>query len=289
MLKVEKTDFKNNTYRFEVTVGKKRIEKRYKEALDELSKELKVEGFRKGNAPKKIAEEKLSKDKIYEAVIRNLMPQIYQELIKQENLQPVTSPKIELKEAKEDKDWVVAIEVAEKPDIDIKNYKKIVKKAKKESQEADIWVPGSEEKVTKEKQEQDKRKLLNKILDSLLSEASVDVPALIVEREMNRRLTSLVDDIKRVGLSVDEYLKSKNQSMDSLKERMRKEIEDMYKLEFILDEIAGREKITVEKEDFQEFIKNVQDEQARKQAEENSYYYISLIRRQKTFDYLLSL
>jgi len=102
-------------------------------------------------------------------------------------------------------------------------------------------------------------------------------------------LTRLLDDIQKIGLTVDNYLKSKKLTMEQLKASYRKEIEDTYKLEFILSEIADRENISVEKEDLDKLFSNIKEEKERKAAEANSYFYASILRKQKTLDYLLSL
>ena len=77
--------------------------------------------------------------------------------------------------------------------------------------------------------------------------------------------------------------------MDSLKAQFRKETEDTYKLEFLLSEIADKEDIKVEKADIDKLFVNIKDDKERKQAEQNSYYYATILRKQKTLDYLISL
>ena len=77
--------------------------------------------------------------------------------------------------------------------------------------------------------------------------------------------------------------------MESLKAQFRKETEDTYKLEFALSEIADKENIKVEKADLDKLFINIKDEKERKRAEQNSYYYATILRKQKTLDYLISL
>ena len=77
--------------------------------------------------------------------------------------------------------------------------------------------------------------------------------------------------------------------MESLKTQFRKETEDTYKLEFVLSEIADKENIKIEKTDLDKLFVNIKDEKERKKAEQNSYYYATILRKQKTLDYLISL
>ena len=124
---------------------------------------------------------------------------------------------------------------------------------------------------------------------ALLKETKLEISDLVVDEEINHRLTHLVDEIQKIGLTTENYLKSKNLTMDSLKAQFKKEIEDTYKLEFALAEVADKEDIKIEKADLDKLFVNIKDEKERKIAEQNSYYYATILRKQKTLDYLISL
>ncbi len=291
MLITKKTDLGKSTYQFDITIPKEQVAEKYNQAFDLLASELEVSGFRKGKAPKNIAEKHIKKEAVYEKLINDLMPGLYQELLKQENLKPIISPKIELIKAKDNEIWEIRITIAEKPKIDLKNYKELIKNIKSEEKKKDIWVPGKpnkQEPSTKEK-EDNKMKMFNKIFETFLKNIDVKISNLIIETELNKRLTQLVDDVRKVGLTTEQYLKSKNETLDSLKEKFKKEIEEMYKLEFILEEINEAEKIIVEQKDLDALFLNIKDEKERQKAKQNAYFYASILRRQKTLDFLMTL
>jgi len=77
--------------------------------------------------------------------------------------------------------------------------------------------------------------------------------------------------------------------MESVKERLTREITDMYKLEFILQMIADEEKLEVKQEDLASLFANIKDEKDRKTAESNAYFYASVLRKQKALDYIIGL
>jgi len=291
MLTLKKSDLGKSTYQFDITIPQSQIAKKYNQNFDRLVAELELPGFRKGKAPKKIAEKHIKKETVYEKLISDLIPEVYQELLKQESLKPIISPKIELIKAKENEDWLVRITVAEKPKIDLKNYKDLIKKLKIEEKKADIWVPGKSDKgkPTTQEKEDNRLELLNKIFDVLIKNTSAEISDLIIETELNRGLSQLVDDVRKVGLTIDQYLKSKQETIESLKEKFKKEITEMYKLEFILEEISEKEKITVEQKDLELFFANIKEEKERQKARENAYFYASILRRQKTLDFLIAL
>ena len=269
-----------------VNIPSEDIKKEHESAFIRLQSKLTVEGFRAGKAPRSIAEKYITKDSIYQELLKSLLPKIYEEIIKKENLVPVINPKIDLIKAKENEDWEIKITVAEKPIITLPLYKELIKKIKSNQKKEDIWVPGKDKTSDKEK---NKQKLLNEILSGLLREAKIELSDLIIEEELNQRLTRLVDDIRKLGLTTEAYLKSKNLTIDTLKNQFRREIEDTYKLEFLLMEVADKEGIKVEKADLDKLFSNIKEEKERQSAEQNAYFYASILRKQKTLDFLLGL
>lgn len=271
-----------------LTVPKADIANESEKAFASLQAELTVEGFRKGKVPKEIAEKHITKEALYQELLKKLLSRVYEEIVKKEGLQPIVSPKIDLTKAKEGEDWEIKMTLAERPLIDLGQYKEAIKKIKADQKKGDIWVPGKDKQEKKDNNDA-KQKLLNEILSVLLKEAKFELSDLVVEDELNNRLTQLVDDVRKIGLTMDAYLKSKHLTIDDLKKRYKQEIEDTYKLEFILMEVADKENIKVEKEDLDKLLTSITNPEEKKSAEQNSYYYASILRKQKTLDFLLGL
>lgn len=287
MYSYKKEKLPKNTSQIIVDIPSSDIKKEEGEAFSRLQSQLTVEGFRPGKAPKDLAEKHISKDALYQELAQKMISRIYQEILTKENLKPIISPKVDLVKAKEGEDWQIKISLAEKPVVTLGDYKKIIKEVKSKIEKSNIWVPGKDKEA--KKPEKDKNKLLNEILTALLKETKLEVSDLVVDEEINHRLTHLVDEIQKIGLTTENYLKSKNLTMESLKAQFKKETEDTYKLEFVLAEIADKENIKVEKTDLDKLFLNIRDEKERKKAEQNSYYYATILRKQKTLDYLISL
>lgn len=277
-----------NTFEILIDITWDEIEKEYKTAFDLILAEFSTEGFRKGKVPAAIAEKQISREKVYEQLIRTLLPRVYEEVIKSENLKPIVAPKVDLISAKEKETWQVKATVAEKPLVELGDYKKKLLSAKADIQKADIWVPGKEPEKKEDAAAQND-KILNSALSTLLKEVKCDISPLLIEAELNRKLTQLVDDVQKIGLTVDSYLQSKGLTMDKLKEQYNKEITDMYKLEFILLDIADKENIKVEQADLDKLFGALKDEKDKAAAQANSYFYASVLRKQKTLDFLIAL
>lgn len=287
MYSYKKERLPKNTTQLIVEVPKADIKKEEDDAFERLQQKLTVEGFRQGKVPNEIAKKHLTKEVIYQELAQKMISRIYQEVLTKEGLKPIISPKVDLIKAKEGEDWQIKIIVAEKPTITLGDYKKVIKEAKAKAQKSNIWVPGKDKQ--EKKPDEDKNKLLNEVLSALLNEAKIEVSDLVIEEEISHRLTHLFDEIQKIGLTTENYLKSKNLTMESLKAQFKKETEDTYKLEFILAEIADKENLKVEQADLDKLFVNIKDEKERKMAVQNSYYYATILRKQKTLDYLISL
>ncbi len=262
----------------------------YDDAFNVLHATFEFQGFRKGKVPRDIAEKNMSKDKVYSKLINTLMPKLYEEIVKKESLKPIINPKIELVKAKENEEWEMKMTVAEKPEVKLKDYKKKVQEAKTELKKDEIWVPGKEPaKEDPKGADAKKDKALNLSLEAVLKEVECEVPPLLVEEEMDRRLSQMVDDVQKIGLTVEKYLQTRNQTMEQLKERLTKEITDTYRLEFILQAIADEEKLEVKKEDLEALFANIKEEKDKQAAQANAYFYASILRKQKALDFIIGL
>lgn len=278
-----------NTVEISVKITKDEVNKEYQKAFESLSRELTVEGFRKGNAPKAIAQKHIKKEDVYQQLLRDLLPRVYDDIVRKEALKPIISPKIELVNSKENEDWQILIKLAEKPLINLGDYKALIKEVKSKNKKEDIWVPGKDKTKNDTQTKMNKQKLLNEILTELLKKVKCEISDLIIEAELEQRLSKLLDDIQKIGLTVEAYLKSKGTNIDQLKQQFAREIEDTYKLEFILTEIANEADIKVEQSEIDKLLANLKDEKERELARQNSYFYATILRKQKTLDFLTSL
>lgn len=283
------TKLPKNTLEITVNIPWSDIQDEYEKSFETLHKDFEFQGFRKGKVPKEIARKNMKQDDLYNHLIRALLPRIYDDIVTKESLRPIISPQINLAKAKEKEDWEVTFKTAEKPVIELGDYQEVVKKAKAGSKKDEIWVPGKDPAKDKPEEEKTRQRSLQESLSALLSHVKLEISELVIQEELNQRLSTLVDDIQKVGLTVDNYLKSKGLTMDDLRNQHAKEIEETYKLEFILQEIADKEGIKVEKEDMEKLFASVKDEKEHQMVQQQAYYYASVMRKQKTLEYLNSL
>lgn len=277
----------NGTIELLITVPWNTVSEAYDKLIDERVKDAEVSGFRKGKAPRKLVEEKLDPKKIYEDVIRNLVPEVYDQAVKEHALKPVIIPRIELKEAEEKKDWVVRALTAERPKVTLNDYKAEIRQAKTDKHKK-IWVPGDKPEKPAE-DDKDKRPSLELILKALSGAAEAIISPLIIEAEVNKMLSDLIDQTKKLGMTVEQYLAAKGKTTDVLRKEYEQQAAETLKLEFALEDIADLEGILVSDDDIDTVIKSAKSDDEKKSMERQKYYIASVLRRQKTLDYLAGL
>ena len=289
MYSYKKAQLPKKTIELSITIPWADIAKEYDSSFEVLRKDLKAEGFRKGKVPKNIAEKKIQKDAVYDHLLRAFVSRVYSEILKKEDVKPIISPKVELKKAKENEDWELVMTTAETPEITLGKYKEAIKKAADEVKKDDIWVPGKDKEPSKEEKDKQESALFQAKLSAVLDSAKAEISDIIIEEEVNKKLSKLVDDVQKIGLTMESYLSSRNTTQEKLKSQMQKEINDAYKMELVLQKIADDADIQVSKEDIDKLIDNLKDPKDKEAAQQNMYYYASLMRKQKTLDYINSL
>lgn len=264
----------------------------YDQVFNELASQIEIEGFRKGNAPKDLVAAKVDKNKVYSEVINRLLPDSYAKALEEHRLQPIVSPKVQIVSADEEKDWQFLVKAAEKPKVDLQDYKSAVAALNSKGK---IWTPDSASATDKPgtpdpaKTEEQKSKRLREIIDKLLETSRVELPEILLESEVSRLLTQLIDDVRQAGLTYEQYLTSSGQTAEQIREKYRAQAEASLKLEFVLTAVADDLGIQVSPEEISAVIDKETDPQKKQSLKEQSYLLSSIIRRENTVNRLLAL
>lgn len=261
-----------------ITISQIDIKKTFEEIVSNAVNTAEITGFRKGKAPRHIVEPTLNKAKIKEEVLKKLLPAAYVKTIEEHNLKPIMNPKIHVDTLPDDVNWNISAITCEMPEINLGKYKDAIKKITAKSK---IILPASKDK----KQEVN----LDEIVKELLSAASVTIPSIMVEQEVDRLLAQTLDEIKRLGLTLDQYLASTQKKPEDLRKEYALKAGNDIKLEFVLQKIAEEEKITVDEKELTEAIQKAKDPIERENLQKNSYMLASILRQQKTLDFLKNL
>jgi FKBP-type peptidyl-prolyl cis-trans isomerase (trigger factor) len=277
------TRLPKSTVELTITIPWADIKSEYDRAIIDLGKELELPGFRKGKAPKSLVEKSIDKSKLRETVLSKIIPQAYTTAINQQNLKPIVNPQIKILGTEEGKDWIIRAMTCEIPPVDLGNYKQEIEAFYTKDK---IWVPGKSEKKPEE-ENQKKEDYLQKVLDILLKSAKVEVPDMLTEEETNKLLVNLLDQIQKLGLTVEQYLSARKITSEGLRAFYAKQAQTTLALEFILLRIAQEEHITVDDKEIDVLIEKTTDPKQKETLKNERSYVSAILLRQKTLDRLV--
>src|SRR3989344_8303991 len=252
------------------------VKKTQAAVMESVVKNANMPGFRKGKAPKKLVEESVNPQKLSEETLKELLPQGCMEAVKTHSLRPVMNPKIHVEKLEEGRDWVFTATTAEMPQVTLKDYKKAIKDVTAKSK---IIIPGNEQKEPS----------MDEIMKVFLEQVEITLPKILVDQEADRLLAQTLDEIKRLGLTLDQYLASTGKSPEQLRGEYETKAQNDMKFEFALQKVSEIEKITVGEKEIDEALQKAKDPQERANLEKNRYLLASILRQQKTLDFLKNL
>ena len=129
-----------NVHEIEVEIKGKEWKEAVDTAFNNAVKTAKVDGFRQGKVPRNIFEKKYGKASLYYDAINASLPSLYSKVLKDNKLDPIIDPKIDILDVNDDACKVKFI-VTTMPEVKIKKYKNLgvkkddVKVTKKEISE----------------------------------------------------------------------------------------------------------------------------------------------------------
>ena len=236
-------------------------------------------------------EERLSNEEIIQATLNKILPKALTDVITQEKLRIATYPKFELISAKENEDWQVRVLTCELPEIDLNDYKKAIKEKGVSNK---IWTPekGREKEEGKEIKEMNQQQKEEEALKILLSNSKANIPSLLINEEVNSRLSTLLERTEKLGLTLENYLSSIGKTSEELREEYRKQAEESIKTELILNKIADEEKIEEEEKEIDDVVKasaSDKETEDKLNTPQQRRIILSILKRKKALEKMASL
>lgn len=111
-----------NVHEIEIEVKNKEWKNAVDEAFNKTIKTAKIDGFRPGKAPRSVFEKKYGKVSLYYDAINALLPNLYTKVLKDNKLEPIIDPKIDILDVNDDVCKIKFI-VTTMPEVKIKKYK----------------------------------------------------------------------------------------------------------------------------------------------------------------------
>jgi FKBP-type peptidyl-prolyl cis-trans isomerase (trigger factor) len=288
-MKVTVENQPKSTVKLTITVPNDKVKEAYEKTLDVAVEQTVIEGFRKGKAPRDMVRDKVGEGKLYGDVINTVLQTFYPQALKENHIFAIANPKVEIKEFDIDKDLEITAYVAIRPEVKVGDYKKVIKEsydkrladAKKQNEEAI--------KKGEEINHEHIHLGSNEIIEGMLSVAEVEISDLLTDDETERMMARLVDQAQAVGLSMEQYLKAQNKTIEQLRDDYKAIAEKNLKAEFIMGKLIADEKIEVSDAEIEEMIKaaGLTDGEKRMQDPVEKFYVKSILQKNKLLTSLI--
>lgn len=268
-MKTEVKKIEGNIREVNVEVSGDVVKNKFEDVFKRISTEAKVPGFRPGHAPRDILEKQYGAT-AHEQVLKELVPDIYNEAVNKEALDVIELPEIsEIKLERDNLSFKAKVEVS--PEIDVKDYKGIkidyknvnvspdeIKRgidSLKESRKLDkaddslaksLGYPNLQElekvlekQIFLQKENVERQKVESKIIENLVKGLDFKSPQSLVKRQLEDMLRQAKMDLALKGIP--------REKIDEQEKKMREELEpeakNQVKVYLVLSAIAKKENI----------------------------------------------
>ena len=267
----------DGTIQITLTIPWSNFAAKRKVVAQEMGQNIEVPGFRKGKAPLDRVMKHIPQDQLIEHTLSHLLPEFVSEAIKEHKISPAIYPRFELVKVQEGEDWQIRAITAEIPEIKLGDYKKSIS--------GELAAISITKEPTRDEKEQ-------KALQTLIEQIDAKIPSIIIDEEVNARLSQLLQRLERLGLTLESYLASIGKSADQLRQEYVLQAEQALKLDFILSAIGEQEKVEVTDKEVDEFVNASQaspEASQALQAPEQRAGIRSLLRKKKVIDSIVNL
>jgi trigger factor len=136
----------------------------------------------------------------------------------------------------------------------------------------------------KEQKAQDKKKLT--IIEEIIKESKIEMPKALVLSELNKMQAQFEDDITRMGMKPEDYLKHIKKTWEELRKEWADDAEKRAKLQVIVHNIAITEKIEAKKEEVETEVKHLMEQYKDASIDRVRIYVESNLINKMVFDFL---
>jgi FKBP-type peptidyl-prolyl cis-trans isomerase (trigger factor) len=271
-MKIEVKKIDGNIREINIEVGADIVEKKFDDVFKRISQEAKVPGFRPGHAPRDIIEKKFG-TLANEEVLKELIPDVYNQAINRERLDVVELPQVsDVKLSRNNLSFKAKVEVM--PEINLKDYKGIkinYKNIKVSSDEVKRNIDSFKEarkieslddnlarslgyptllelegvlekQIYLNKESAQRQDLENQIVENLLKGVEFSLPQSMVKRQQEDMLRQAKLDLALKGIQREKIEGQQEKMLKDLEPEAKRQV----KVYLILSSIAKRENIPVD-------------------------------------------
>ncbi len=277
----------------------------YDRVLRAMAKTLKVDGFRPGKVPARIAEDRIRPDYLINQVTQQLLNGRLAKAVEESKIKPDADPNVMVTKAAKNIDWELTVALPQRTKIKLPDYKKFLQDKKKTArQELEKVQKEMIEKAKKEKkeapklldEEQLKARTTDEALMALIQEIRPKVSRTLVMRGAQQEYENLVNRLGQYQITWADYLKNAGVNEQMLDQQFALKAVENLQVEFVLDALMDAEKITASDDEMKQQMKAVMPEVTSEEDQNNQlatpqvHDYLELVtRRHKLAQWLLDL
>jgi len=124
-MKVETEDLEKSQKELTISISPEEFAKFLDQAAAEISKDLKVEGFRPGKVPRNLVEKQVGPEKVFEEAVKIAVPDTLIKALEQEKIEAIGQPEVTPQKIAVGNEFVYKAKVAGLPKLEITDYSKI--------------------------------------------------------------------------------------------------------------------------------------------------------------------
>lgn len=249
-------------------------------AASELSKDMKVNGFRPGKVPVDIVERERGSQALYNQAANLAIQKTLPRAILDNKLEVIGQPDIVVTQIARGNPLKYRATFWAVPEIKLGNYKGLkVKKKDIEVKEEEVnrsleylqksrakegKVPelsdefakslgnfnslnqlkkSIEEGILQEKELREKERIRMELVEKVVQNSEMDIPQALIDIELDKMISELKASVKGMGLEFDKYLSEIKKTVEELKREWQSQAEKRVRIGLVLRTIGEKEKI----------------------------------------------
>lgn len=142
------------------------------------------------------------------------------------------------------------------------------------------------ENLLRDKKNKAREKKRLSIAEAILNKTEVMTPRGLIESELAKMLARFHDDIYRMGIKIEDYLKHIKKTEEDMKKEWRPDAEKRGKLQLVFNAIAEQEKISASKEAIDEEVKHILEHHKDADPARARVYISMMLTNEKVFEFL---
>lgn len=142
------------------------------------------------------------------------------------------------------------------------------------------------ENILIEKTREAKEKKRVVIMEAIVAASTIDLPEVIIGQELSRMEDEFAHEVERMGLSVDAYLKAVQKTREDMHKDWRPDAEKRAKVQLLVAKIAELEKVTPDKEKFDQEVASLRAKHPDASEERITSFVEMLLNNEEVFKLL---